>query len=88
MKIILSKRAEKQLRKLPKIDQMAVARKIREIRDRKNNVQAEKLRGYKDIFRIRLSSYRIVYRLSSTELYVVLVGHRKDIYKLLGQLFD
>ena len=88
MKIVLSKRAEKQLLRLSKIDQIATARKIREIKVKKNNLKTEKLKGYKDIFRVRLGDYRTVYRFSPTELYIVLIGHRKDIYRLLNQLFD
>lgn len=88
MKVILSPRAEKQLRKLAKIDQIAVAKKIRQIKDEQDKGKPEKLKGYKSIFRIRVGNYRIVYRTVRNEVYIVLMGHRKDIYELLRQLID
>ena len=87
MKIILSAKAEKILRKLPKIDQIAIARKIRLIPQIKNNQQEEKLKGFQNIYRIRIGDYRIVYRKTISEVYIILLGHRKDIYDFLKQLF-
>lgn len=87
MRIILSSRAEKSLRKLPKIDQISLARKIRIIPDLKSAEQEERLKGFKNICRVRLGDYRIVYRRTFTEIYIILIGHRKDIYSLLKQLF-
>lgn len=87
MKITLSPRAEKQLRKLNKLDQIAVAKRIREIRNSDPLVSPEKLAGYPHIFRSRVGNFRIVYRLTPEELYIILIGHRKEIYELLKQLF-
>jgi mRNA interferase RelE/StbE len=88
MKVIISPRAEKQLRKLPKIDQLAVAIKIRSIKDISSAISGEdKLSGYKNIFRVRLGNCRVVYRKSGGEMYIVLISHRKDIYQLVKQLF-
>lgn len=88
MKVILSSRAEKQLRKLAKIDQIAIAKKIRELGNDTNSLQKEKLQGFRDIFRVRVGNYRIVLRSKINELYIIIIGHRKDIYRLLKQLFD
>lgn len=85
MRIILSPRAEKILRKLPKIDQIAVAKKIRLIPEIKK--QEERLKGFKNTYWVRVGEYRIVYRKSSKEIYIILIGHRKEIYDLLRQLF-
>ena len=86
MKIILSPRAEKQLRKLPKIDQIAVAQKIKAIGSEEKIVKKEKLEGFSNIFRTRVSNYRIVYRKTKAEIYIILIHHRKDVYRLLKQL--
>ena len=88
MKVILSPRAEKQLKKLPKVDQIAAANKIRSIRGGNIAVGGEKLAGYKNIYRVRIGDYRIVYRKTVQELYVVLIHHRKDVYRLLHRLFN
>lgn len=88
MRIIISPKAEKILRKLPKIDQIAVAKKIRFISQIKELSQEEKLKGYRDIYRVRLGDYRIIYRRIPSEIYIVLIGHRKNIYDLLKHLFN
>ncbi len=87
MKVILSSQAEKELKKLSKINQIAIARKIRGIRDSIKAEGEEKLKGFKDIFRIRVGDYRIVYRKSKNRVYIVLIRHRKDVYRLVRQLF-
>jgi len=87
MKIKISPRAEKELKKIPKIDQIAIARKIRLLKEPSVILNEEKLSGFKNIFRIRIGQYRIVYRKTVREIYVILIGHRKDVYHLLSQLF-
>ncbi len=86
MKILISARAEKELRKIAKIDQIAIAQKIRLLGTSALIVQEEKLTGYRDIYRVRIGQYRIVYRRTSKEIYIVLLGHRKDIYHLVRQM--
>lgn len=86
MKIIISPRAEKKLKKITKIDQIAIVRKIRLIKESSIVLNEEKLSGFKNIFRIRVGQYRIVYQKTINEIYVVLIGHRKDIYHLVNQL--
>ena len=87
MKIILSPRAEKQLKKLSKIDQIALISKIRKIRDESENIRPEKLKGFPHIFRIRVGNYRFAYRKTKKEIYIILIHHRRDVYKALKRLF-
>lgn len=88
MIVTISPKAEKQLRKLPKIDLLAIANKIRSIKDASSEVFGEeKLSSYKNIFRIRIGSYRIVYKKTTGNIYIVLISHRKDIYQSVKQLF-
>ena len=87
MKVILSPRAEKELKKLSKTDQIAVAKKIRSIRDSKQGLNEEKLAGFRSIFRIRVGNFRILYRKTAAEIYIILIAHRRDVYQLLQQLF-
>ena len=86
MKIFLSPKAEKQIKKLTKIDQIIIARKIRQLINPPQNLNREKISNYKDIFRVRVGDYRIVYRETKNEIYIILIGHRKNIYSLLDQL--
>lgn len=85
MKVIISPRAEKELKKISKINQIAIAKKIRSLVE-PEILKEEKLSGFKFIFRIRVGGYRIVYRKTKEEVYIVLIGHRKEIYRLVNQL--
>ena len=88
MRIILSPQAEKSLRHLTKIDQIAIAQKIRSLRDSNIQLNEEKLKGYRDVFRIRVGDYRIVYRQQKQIVYIILISHRKDIYRILRQMMS
>ena len=82
MKIIISPRAQKELKKIPKADQIAIAKKIR-LLVLPSITAEEKLSGFKNIYRVRIGNYRLVYRRIESEIYIILIGHRKDIYDLL-----
>lgn len=85
MKITLLPRAEKELRKLPKFDQIAVASKIRSL-PVPPVLGEEKLTGYPRVYRVRVGNYRIVYQKTSESIVIVLIRHRKDVYRLLKEL--
>lgn len=85
MKISLLPRAEKDLRKLPKFDQIAVASKIRSLPD-PPVLGEEKLTGYPRVYRVRVGNYRIVYKKMSESIVIVLIRHRRDVYRLLKEL--
>lgn len=87
MRIIISPRAENCLRKLSKIDQIAITRKIRNLKETQIITQEEKLKGFLNIFRVRVGGFRIVYKKTRQEIYIILIGHRKDVYNLLRRLF-
>ncbi len=86
MRVILSPRTERQLRKLQKVSQIIIAKKIRVIRDNYSVPKEEQLRGYKNIYRVRVGDFRIVYRKTKREIYIIALGHRKDIYQKLKKL--
>ncbi len=85
MKLKISPRAEKELKKVSKIHQIAIVKKIRSLSS-DQNLNREKLSGYKDMYRVRVGDYRIVYRERVNEIFIVLIGHRKEIYRMLNQL--
>lgn len=87
MKVIISPRAEKQLRQLSKVDQISIAKKIRDIGKNKKVSGEEKLKGFRSIYRVRIGDYRIVYKRTSKDIYIILIAHRKNIYKILRRLF-
>lgn len=84
MKLKISPRAEKELKKISKIHQIAIVKKIRSL-PIDQDLKKEKLSGYKDMHRVRVGQYRIVYRERANEIFIVLIGHRKEIYRMLNQ---
>lgn len=85
MKLIFSPLAEKQLKKFTKVAQVAIAVKVRNLRDG-NFVNTKRLSGHKDLFRSRAGNYRVIFKQSSNNIYGVLLGHRKEVYKILERL--
>lgn len=88
MKAVFSPLAEKQLKKLPKIVQISVARKVRNINDEVVAANMKYLSGYKGLYRIRVGDYRLVFRKYTNKAYFILIGHRKEIYLLLKKLWN
>lgn len=82
MKLSILPRAERELKKLPKFDQIAVAAKIRTLPEPQITSE-EKLAGYTHIYRVRVGQYRIVYKKTSEAVTIILIGHRKDVYRRL-----
>ncbi len=80
--IVLSKKAEKQLDKLPNIVADPILVAISDLEDNPRPVGHKKLKG-REGFRIRVGSYRVIYDIIEKELLidVISLGHRKDIYK-------
>lgn len=85
MEVLVTPGARKLLRKLPKIPQIAIVRKLQKMQAI-DSFNSTKLGGYRDVFRVRVGNYRIVYRIRNRRIYVFLVGHRKEVYKLLDRM--
>lgn len=82
-KIEVSATAEKQIRGLGRDDQVRVLRAIQQLATDPRPRGARKLRGYEDVYRIRVGTFRVIYSVESDRLLVIVlkVGHRKDIYR-------
>lgn len=82
MIIIITPEAEKQLRKLPKIEQKKVKKKLLIL---ENNPHAgKKLLGtFSELWSLRAWPYRIIYyiNLSQNKIYVVTIAHRQGVYR-------
>ena len=77
--------AVKEIEAIPrKKERQQIIKRIGLLADNPRPAGCTKLSGY-DRYRIRQGSYRIVYGIEDDELvvYVVRVGHRKDIYRKL-----
>lgn len=81
MRVVIAKRAEKQIEKLPQLVKLAVAKKVRELASGSDNLQIKKLSGYDKVYRIRVGHFRIVYYYSDNAAEILAVQHRKDVYR-------
>ncbi|MEK7498123.1 MAG: type II toxin-antitoxin system RelE/ParE family toxin [Patescibacteria group bacterium] len=85
MKFTITSHAKKQIKKLPKAYQIVVAQKIRKL-VMIPVIGEEKLSGYKNFYKVRVGVYRIIFIKFPSEIEVVLVGHRREVYLLLKKL--
>ncbi|MDH3626429.1 MAG: type II toxin-antitoxin system RelE/ParE family toxin [Acidobacteriota bacterium] len=84
-KIEVSATAEKQIRKLAQDDRIRVLRAIRPLAKEPRPPGSRKVRGYDDVFRIRVGTHRIIYRVVGRRLLIIIlkIGHRREIYRSL-----
>ena len=87
MQVIFTPGARRDLRKLQKISQILIIERLKKLEVGTSTSSLEKLVGYKNSFRIRVGNYRVVYRIIGGKIYIVLIGHRKDVYEKLKRLF-
>ena len=81
-KIFFKKLVEKDFHAIPKKDLKRILKQIRVLAEEPRPPGCEKLTG-QNRYRLRQGRYRIVYSIQDDELtiWVVKVGHRKDIYR-------
>lgn len=82
-RVLIKPSAVKELENIPrKKDRQRIVKRIRALADDPRPHGSQKLSG-KDRFRLRQGSYRIIYTIEDDALviYVVKIGHRKDVYR-------
>jgi len=81
-KIFFKKSVEKDFEAIPKKDLKRIIHQIGRLREEPRPRGCEKLTG-QEKYRLRQGNYRIVYSIEDKALtvWVVKVGHRKDIYR-------
>jgi mRNA interferase RelE/StbE len=72
----------KELKKIPKNDLKKIISRVEQLGNDPRPMGCEKLTDY-ELYRIRQGNYRIVYSIQDNELtvWVIKVGHRKDVYR-------
>lgn len=82
-KIWIIKSAQKDINSLPKAYISTIVKKIQDLAQNPRPNQSKKLRGSKDVYRIRTGDYRILYTIEDKTLQIIIykVDHRKDIYR-------
>jgi mRNA interferase RelE/StbE len=81
--IEVSSTAERQLRKLSRIDRLRVLRAIVGLGTNPRPAGCRKLSGFDDVFRIRVGRFRVLYAIEDRRLVLIVlkVGDRKDVYR-------
>ena len=79
----VSATAERQLRKLQAQDQLRIVRALRKLAIEPRARGTRRLRGYDDVYRLRVSQFRIIYSIEDRKLIVIMlkIGHRRDVYR-------
>ena len=83
LEVRISATAEKQLRAAPRVDQQRLVTAIRALATTPRPRGCRKLRGYDDVFRIRVGTYRVIYAVHDRQLIVIVlkIGQRQDVYR-------
>ena len=81
-KVFFKSSVEKDFSAIPKKDVKRILDRIKTLEDNPRPLSCEKLTG-QEKYRLREGRYRFVYSIQDDELtvWVVKVGHRKDIYR-------
>lgn len=79
-KIIIQKKAKKFIDKLPMNEKRRLVSAIERL---PNGEDIKELSGHKGMLRLRIGTYRIIYKVDHGELIVLVIdaGNRGDIYK-------
>lgn len=78
--IIIKKKAKKFIDKLPLNEKKRIVAAIEKL---PNGENIKKLKGYDDIMRLRVGTYRIIYKVDNGKMVVIVIdaGNRGQIYK-------
>lgn len=82
MKLLITSRAEKQLRQIEGVDRIVIAKNLRKL----PTLKATQLVDHPRAYRVRVGDFRIIYLKRDREILIVLIGQRRDIYKTLKNL--
>jgi mRNA interferase RelE/StbE len=81
--VVLSKTAEKNLSKLPAKIIAIIIPVLELLRNNPRPLGCKKLKGFSNLWRVRVGNYRVIYSIEDKILLVDIreIRHRKDVYK-------
>ena len=81
-RVIIPKPVQKQLDDLPEKQRERLLADIRLLADVTRPSGVKKLKGYENMYRIRVGNYRVIYEIQDQEMLVLILSsiHRKDAY--------
>jgi mRNA interferase RelE/StbE len=84
--VTLSAEAQKNLKKIDNKMIVKIFKKLEELTsDKFGSLDIKKLKEKKDLYRLRIGDYRIIYSIDRKEIIVLVVkiGHRKNVYDIM-----
>ena len=83
--VLLTQTAEKELSRLPNKEIKKIVEILKSLEENPRPIGCKKLKGYKNLWRLRIGNYRVIYSIDDIILLVDIreIGHRKDIYDKL-----
>lgn len=83
--ITYKKSVEKDLRKISKPHLKKIVQAIQQLAHNPKPTASTGLKGFSNVYRLRVGDYRIVYEINKGELIVLIVrvAHRREVYKNL-----
>jgi mRNA interferase RelE/StbE len=83
--ILISPRAQRQIKKLPKSIQQQIISELQELEIIPRPQDVDKLSCNDDLYRVRVGDYRIIYQINDPQntLIIAKVAHRREVYKRL-----
>ncbi|MBL7697596.1 MAG: type II toxin-antitoxin system RelE/ParE family toxin [Chitinophagaceae bacterium] len=84
-RVVLTQTAEKELRRLPSQVIEKIVTVLRSLEENPRPAGCKKLKGYKNLWRVRVGDYRLIYAIEEVIMLIDVreIGHRKDIYDKL-----
>ena len=81
--VVVSNNVEKQLDNLPEKLRLRVLTVIAQLSETPRPSGVKKLKGEKDEYRLRISDYRLRYKIKDKELLILVIQfkHRRDVYR-------
>ncbi len=81
--IQFSKKAQKRFKALPKSIQQRLIVQINLLPHNPRPLDCKKMKGVRDLFRLRVGDYRVIYAVQDELLLILVVevGHRREIYR-------
>jgi mRNA interferase RelE/StbE len=81
--VTINKKAYKEICEIPDLYAKKIIRTIYDLEQNPRPIGYRKLSGFKDLYRIRVNVYRIIYRIEDNKLIVevIKVDHRSRVYR-------
>ena len=81
--VLFQSAARRELAALERSDQRRVLSAIESLTDNPRPAGCTKMSGFRDVWRIRAGTFRVIYRIRDADstVEIIRIGHRRDVYR-------